>query len=162
MHMEFNVNHPVLFLLAGIIVLIGVWVMSALTLSKPLTEAALRRGLATYTIPVFLCLVFFRAYMTVWSRAQLSNYVRLVLAVLIGVGIAVATVEFAQLPHTHLFMFSCLYAALAILGLIVTRVMRAVVRDFFYALDSGHLSDASGSRKSHALSQRSSGRLPHS
>lgn len=128
-----------------IIVLIGVWVMSALTLSKPLTEAALRRGLATYTIPVFLCLVFFRAYMTVWSRAQLSNYVRLVLAVLIGVGIAVATVEFAQLPHTHLFMFSCLYAALAILGLIVTRVMRAVVRDFFYALDSGHLSDASGS-----------------
>jgi FlaA1/EpsC-like NDP-sugar epimerase len=116
-----------------------------LTLSKPLTEAALRRGLAIYTIPVFLCLVFFRAYQTVWSRAQLSNYVRLVMAVVMGTGIAVAIVEFAQLPHSSLFMFSCLYMALAILGLVMTRVLRAVVRDFFYALDSGYLSDSSGS-----------------
>ena len=128
-----------------VLMLVGVWVLSSLTLSKPLTEVALRRGLAIYTVPVFLCLVFFRAYQTVWSRAQLSNYVRLVLAVIIGTGIAVATVEFAQLPHTSLFMFSCLYMALAILGLVVTRVLRAVVRDFFYSLDSGHLADTSGS-----------------
>ncbi len=128
-----------------VFMLIGVWLMSMLTLSKPLTEAALRRGLAIYTIPVFLCLVFFRAYQTVWSRAQLSNYVRLVMAVVMGTGIAVAIVEFAQLPHSSLFMFSCLYMALAILGLVMTRVLRAVVRDFFYALDSGYLSDSSGS-----------------
>ncbi len=132
-------------LTVDILTLISVWIVSALTLSKPLTEAALRRGLALYTIPVFICLVFFRAYRTVWSRAQLSNYVRLVLAVVIGVGIAVATIEFAQLPHTSLFMFSCLYAALAILALVSTRVLRAVVRDFFYSLDSGHLSDSEGS-----------------
>ena len=128
-----------------IAVLIGVWILSALTLSKPLTEAALRRGLAIYTIPVFLCLVFFRSYQTVWGRAQLSNYMRLVLAVVLGTGIAVAIIEFAQLPHSSLFMFSCLYMTLAILALVATRVLRAVVRDFFYALDSGHLSDSSGS-----------------
>jgi hypothetical protein len=128
-----------------ILVLVGVWILSSLTLALPLTEAALRRGLAIYTIPVFLCLVFFRAYQTVWSRAQLSNYVRLVMAVVVGVGLAVAVIELAQLPHSHLFMFSCLYMALAILVLIVTRVLRAIVRDFFYALDSGHLSDSSGS-----------------
>ena len=128
-----------------IAVLIGVWILSALTLSKPLTEAALRRGLAIYTIPVFLCLVFFRSYQTVWGRAQLSNYMRLVLAVVLGTGIAVAVIEFAQLPHSSLFMFSCLYMTLAILALVATRVLRAVVRDFFYALDSGHLSDSSGS-----------------
>ena len=128
-----------------VLMLVGVWILSSLTLSKPLTEVALRRGLAIYTIPVFLCLVFFRAYQTIWSRAQLSNYVRLVLAVIIGTGIAVATIEFAQLPHTSLFMFSCLYMALAILGLVATRVLRAVVRDFFYSLDSGHLADTSGS-----------------
>ena len=128
-----------------ILTLIGVWIITALTLALPVTETALRRGLAIYTIPVFLCLVFFRAYQTVWSRAQLSNYVRLVLAVVVGTGIAVATVEFAQLPHTSLFMFSCLYVALAILALVSTRVLRAVVRDFFYSLDSGHLVDSSGS-----------------
>ena len=132
-------------LVLDILVLVGVWILSALTMSIPLTEAALRRGLAIHTIPVFLCLVFFRAYQTVWSRAQLSNYVRLVMAVVIGTGLAVATIEFAQLPHSNLFMFSCLYVALAILALVATRVLRAVVRDFFYALDSGHLSDASGS-----------------
>jgi len=132
-------------LVLDILVLVGVWILSALTMSIPLTEAALRRGLAIHTIPVFLCLVFFRAYQTVWSRAQLSNYVRLVMAVVIGTGLAVATIEFAQLPHSNLFMFSCLYMALAILALVATRVLRAVVRDFFYALDSGHLSDASGS-----------------
>ena len=126
-------------------VLAGVWVASMLVLSQPITETAMRRGLATYMISVFLCLVFFKTYTTVWSRAQLSNYVRLVMAVVIGVGIAVATIEFAQLPHSHLFMFSCLYATLAIIGLVATRVMRAVLRDFFYALDSGHLADAAGS-----------------
>ena len=128
-----------------IAVLIGVWVVSALTLSKPVTEIALRRGLAIYTIPVFLCLVFFRSYQTVWSRAQLSNYMRLVLAVVMGTGLAVAVIEFAQLPHSSLFVFSCLYMTLTILALVATRVLRAVVRDFFYALDSGHLSDTSGS-----------------
>ena len=128
-----------------LLLLIGVWIVSSLTISLPLTAAALRRGLAIYTIPVFLCLVFFRAYRTVWSRAQLSNYVRLVMAVVIGTGIAVGIVEFAQLPHSNLFMFSCLYTALTILGLIVTRVLRAVVRDFFYSLDSGHLADSVGS-----------------
>ena len=132
-------------LAVDILTLVGVWIISTLTISKPLTEAALRRGLAIYTIPVFLCLVFFRAYQTVWSRAQLSNYVRLVLAVVVGTGIAVATIEFAQLPHSNLFMFSCLYMALTILGLILTRVLRAVVRDFFYSLDSGHLADSEGS-----------------
>ena len=70
---------------------------------------------------------------------------RLVLAVVLGTGIAVAVIEFAQLPHSSLFMFSCLYMTLAILALVATRVLRAVVRDFFYALDSGHLSDSSGS-----------------
>lgn len=125
-----------------IFMLASVWILSALTLSRPLTEAALRRGLALYTIPVFLCLVFFRAYQTEWGRAQLSNYMRLVLAVVMGTGIAVAMIEFAQLPHTSLFMFSCLYMALAILGLISTRVVRAVVRDFFYSLDSGHLAES--------------------
>ena len=128
-----------------VLVLIGVWIVTRLTLSLPLTEDAVRRGLAIYTIPVFLCLVAFRSYQTVWSRAQLSNYVRLVLAVVIGTGLAVATVEFAQMPHSNLFMFSCLYMALVILGLVLTRVLRAVVRDFFYALDSGHLSDMTGS-----------------
>ena len=128
-----------------ILVLISVWLVTVLTLSKPLTETVIRRGLAIYTIPVFICLVFFRVYQTVWNRAQLSNYVRLVMAVIMGTGIAVAIVEFAQLPHSSLFMFSSLYMALAILGLVATRVMRAVVRDFFYALDSGHLADTSGS-----------------
>lgn len=128
-----------------ILTLIGVWILTSLTLALPLTEAALRRGLAIYTIPVFICLAFFRAYQTVWSRAQFSNYVRLVLAVVVGTGIAVATLVFAQLPHKNLFMFSCLYMALAILALVSTRVLRAVVRDFFYALDSGHLSDSTGS-----------------
>ncbi len=127
-----------------ILSLIGVWIVTSLTLALPLTEAALRRGLAIYTIPVFVSLAFFRAYQTVWGRAQFSNYVRLVLAVVVGTGIAVAALVFAQLPHKNLFMFSCLYMALAILALVSTRVLRAVVRDFFYALDSGHLSDSTG------------------
>ena len=132
-------------LVLDILSLMGVWMMSVLSLSLPITESLLRRGLPLYTIPVFICLVFFRTYQTVWSRAQLSNYVRLVMSVVIGTGLAVAIIEFAELPHTHLFMFSCLYMALSILALVATRVLRAVVRDFFYALDSGHLSDASGS-----------------
>ena len=127
-----------------ILTLVGVWIVSTLAMYMPLTEISLRRGLAIFAIPIFLCLVLFRAYQTVWSRAQISNYLRLVMAVIIGTGIAVAIIEFAQLPHYSLFMFSCLYMSLSILGLVATRVVRAVARDFFYALDSGHLLDDSG------------------
>ena len=130
-----------LLLLADVFVLVLAWVLASLALSVPITAQAVRRWMALRAIPVFLCLVAFRAYMTVWSRAMLSNYVRLAMAIVVGTGLTAAGTVLAGLPHSHLFVFSCLYAALTFIGLVSVRMVRAVVRDLFYAIDSGRLRD---------------------
>lgn len=130
-----------LLLVCDISILVAAWIVTALVLSMPVTGGAVRRWMALRAIPIFLCMVFFRAYMTVWARAQISNYVRLMLAIVTGTGITAVTTVLVGLPHSKFIVFSCMYGALAAGGLVMVRMMRAVARDFFYAIDCGRLSD---------------------
>ena len=100
--------------------------------------------MALRTIPTFLALVFFRAYITSWSRALLSNYVRLAMAVALGaLGTGVLVVA-AEIPHSHFVQSTCLFSALAFVGLLVVRVARPTLRDLFYALSSARLQGMPG------------------
>jgi len=92
-------------------------------------------------VPVFFALVFFRAYSTVWSRARISNYVRLAFAVATGVLACDAIIILMGYPHVHMVAFTALYAQNAFLALVTLRFARPIVRDLFYALDSARLSD---------------------
>ncbi len=102
--------------------------------------AAMRLGLILRVTTVFAFLVFFNAYRTVWSRAMLSNYLRLAAACFLGSLVGGAAVFYA--PSTHALAsvrFSITYGMAALLLLTLLRLVRAIVRDLFYAMDCARL-----------------------
>ena len=121
--------------------LVIAWFLTSLLLSLPITMTACHTDLPLHVVPVFFGLVFFRAYSTVWSRARISNYVRLAVAVVTGVLACDAIIILMRYPHSHMTAFSALYAQNAFLALVTLRFARPILRDLFYALDSARLAD---------------------
>ncbi len=123
------------------LLLIAAWFLTSLELSIPITSATCHTHLPLSVVPVFFALVFFHAYSTVWSRARISNYVRLVVAVFAGVLACDAVIILMGYPHVHMLAFTALYAQNAFFALVALRFARPIVRDLFYALDSARLAD---------------------
>ncbi len=121
--------------------LVLVFLFSALVLGRRVDAHLLHTSLPLRVVPVFFCLVFFRAYATVWARALISNYVRLVAACFVGTLGGAAAIVLLRFPHQDLLAFSILFFALSALAVAGVRMLRPVLRDFFYALDSGRLAD---------------------
>ena len=129
------------FVAADTLLLVVTWFLTALLLSLPITQTACHTDLPLHVAPVFFALVFFRAYSTVWSRARISNYVRLAVAVAAGVLVCDAITILMGYPHSHMTAFTALYAQNAFLALVTLRFARPILRDLFYALDSARLAD---------------------
>lgn len=90
---------------------------------------------------VFVFLVLFNVYRTVWSRAMLSNYMRLIVACMFGS--VLGSVVIYYLPgadhSVSLKAITLFYSTLSTIGLVMTRTVRGLFRDIFYALDCGRL-----------------------
>ena len=123
------------------LLLVAAWFLTALELSVPVTAAACHTHLSLCVVPVFFGLVLFRAYSTVWSRARISNYVRLAVAVAVGVLVCDAVIILMGFPHKHMLAFTALYAQNVFFALVALRFARPILRDMFYALDSARLAD---------------------
>ena len=111
----------------------------------PVTKIECRVALPIRVTASFATLIFFRTYVTVWSRAMTSNFARMLVACAAGavagsIGLcfapnvvpddtAVAEIAGATLVY---FLVSFLFLASA-------RLARPVVRDVFYALDCSRL-----------------------
>lgn len=101
---------------------------------------ALRLSILLRTVPVFLFLAIFNTYRTVWSRAMLSNYLRVFAACVMGSCVGGALVYFApaiSTPGTAQLTFA--YAILSFMMLTAIRLVRPVVRDLFYVMDCSRL-----------------------
>lgn len=104
--------------------------------------AAARFGLLLRVFVMFLALVAARVYSTVWSRAMLSNFMRLAAACFIGALVGGAAVYFMSSVHLRYLVRGTLsYGLLSFTGLAALRVFRPAVRDLFYALDCSRLRD---------------------
>lgn len=99
-----------------------------------------RAALPVYLVSVFLFLVFFRAYRTVWSRAVTSNYMRLLFACLAGTVCATGIVYYVRdIDILRVGAFALVYAPCVAIALISVRLLRGFVRDLFYSLDCQRL-----------------------
>jgi UDP-N-acetylmuramyl pentapeptide phosphotransferase/UDP-N-acetylglucosamine-1-phosphate transferase len=113
----------------------------------PVTKTLVRVVLPIRGAATFAALVFFRAYVTVWSRAMPSNFARLFLAcafgsVLGGAGVYYATDVVpggARMPD--MFGETLLYCLLSFMLVSAARLARPLVRDTFYAIDCARLKD---------------------
>ncbi len=134
----FYVAFDVLALVAAFFVMLYV-------MQFPVTKIECRVALPIRVTASFAALIFFRTYVTVWSRAMTSNFARMLVACAAGAvagsiglcfapnvvpdGTAVADIAGATLVY---FLVSFLFLASA-------RLARPLVRDVFYALDCSRL-----------------------
>ena len=108
--------------------------------NKPITLVDLTLALPIRVFSTFVTLVFFRTYVTVWPRAVLSNFFRLMLAAVFGAVIGTVGIYFAPgISFYKLRVSFPLFALLPFCGFVAIRIIRPVVRDLFYALDCRRL-----------------------
>ena len=121
-------------------ILAGSYVFCCWALKIPTTAARLRASLPIQVAATFGCLVFFRTYVTIWSRAVLSNYLRLFLACCAGsVAGSVAVYYLPSVPASQLKAMTISYAVVPFVMLMSVRLVRPVVRDLLYAMDCRRL-----------------------
>ena len=128
------------FVFLDILLLSALYVACLLALGLPVDAHALRVCLPVRVLSLFAFLVFFNSYRTVWSRAVLSNFMRLLLACAFG-AIAGAVFLFYWPSTSGLLRGSLtfMYALLSYVVLSFVRFFRSVVRDLFYALDCSRI-----------------------
>lgn len=128
------------YLTCDVLVLVGAYVFCCWVLKIPLTTARLRTAMPIQVVGVFVCFVFFRTYVTIWTRAVVSNYLRLFLACALGSIIgSVAVYYIPSVPASQLKAMTILFTLVPFGGVLMTRIVRQVVRDLFYALDCRQL-----------------------
>ena len=128
------------YLTCDVLLLVAAYFLGCWALKIPLTAARLRASLPIQVVATFGCLVFLRTYVTIWSRAMASNYVRLGAACVLGSVIgSVARYYIPSVPASQLKAMTVVYAILSFVFLLALRFVRPVVRDLFYALDCRQL-----------------------
>jgi len=122
-------------------VLTAVFFGVTLVLAKPLfVRHVLIVALPIRVISIFACMAAFSVYRTVWSRAQMSNYLRLLAACVLGSLIGTVCIYYAPgISAEKLMTGTILYALLPFFLLSGLRVFRSVVRDVFYHIDCQRL-----------------------
>ncbi len=131
----------VLFLVFfDILILCGAFFGCVLATEGRITEATVKMWLPLRVLTMFAALVFFRSYRTIWSRAVGSNYVRLFLGCIFGsVAGSVIAYYLPAFSPTKIVSITIVYALMAFVMLVAIRVLRAFVRDLFYALDCARI-----------------------
>ncbi len=130
-----------LYILADVVVLAVSAVIVRVTLFGEVNRYVMMTIVPIRVTAMFFFLVLFDAYRTVWSRAMLSNYMRIIVACMFGA--VLGSVVIYYLPsadhRVSLKALTLFYAALSTIGVVLTRTVRNVVRDLFYAIDCGRL-----------------------
>ena len=89
---------------------------------------------------VFLFLSFLNTYRTIWSRALLSNYLRLVVGICAGTLVASA-INYYLVPsiRSDMIAYTIAYALCVAFLMVAVRNIRAIVRDLYYAINSNQM-----------------------
>ncbi len=126
-------------------VLVGIYFLCLEMDRVAAPRVVVQKRLLIRVFVMFFTLVVFGAYRTVWSRAMLSNYIRLAAACVLGSLLAGAGIAFAlDVPHGALLWHCAEYAVAAFVFLLLGRVVRALVRDILYALSSSRKKEEKG------------------
>ena len=128
------------YVVLDLLALVGGFILCARMMRFQLDMHMFRAFLPARVFSIFLFLVFFKTYRTVWSRAMGSNYARLLLACVFGsVAGSVFIYYWPSTVANNLNAMTVFYAIMSFVLLMGLRVFRSTVRDLFYALDCSRL-----------------------
>lgn len=120
--------------------LIGIFFLICWTQRIPLSRDILRILLPIWSISHFVFLVIMKAYSTVWSRAMVSNFIRLLLACISGSLLASIATFYAPMSTPFKIKAFCIsYLAVSFIGISAVRLLRTLVVDAFYTIDCSNL-----------------------
>ena len=123
-----------------LLALTGAFFVMLYAMKIPVTKTVIRIGLPIRISTVFAALVFFRTYVTVWSRATAANFVWLFLACAAGSLAGSIGVYYApQIETPEIIGATLLYPLLCFVFLSTVRIFRPLVRGVFYTLDCSRL-----------------------
>ena len=111
----------------------------------PVTKIECRVALPIRVTASFASLIFFRTYVTVWSRAMTSNFARMLVACAAGavagsIGLCCApNVVPDDVAPAEIAGATLVYFLVSFLLIAAARLARPVVRDVFYSLDCSRL-----------------------
>jgi len=128
------------YVFLDLVALVCLFYLTAWALRMHIDERWIKSMIPIRVVSVFLCLVVFKTYRTVWARAQVSNYVRLLLACFFGS--ILGSVVIYYWPTTPTFQLKAMtmaYGLVAFVVLLFLRMFRGIARDVFYALDCSRL-----------------------
>lgn len=129
-----------LWVVFDIVIISLVYLLVCKSLSLDVNRAMIMRAWPIRVLLVFICLVCFRVYQTIWSRAMMTNYLALAGACVLGTLLGSVIVYYhPRLNSEMLVPFTFEFAALLILALSFTRLFRSAVRDVFYMVDGSRL-----------------------
>ena len=123
-----------------LLALTGAFFVMLYAMKIPVTKTCIRIGLPIRISTVFAALVFFRTYVTVWSRATAANFVWLFLACAAGSFAGSIGVYYApQIETPEIIGATLLFPLLCFVFLSTVRIFRPLVRRIFYTLDCSRL-----------------------
>lgn len=109
---------------------------------------ALRILLPIGVFCVFVSLVFFRIYVTLWARAMVSNYIRLLCACFSGAVLSAVAIYYSShggcMP---LFRFSAVFALLSYAALLGVRFLRPATRDLVFEMSRMRLNSRKDAKR---------------
>ncbi len=111
----------------------------------PVTKTVCRVALPIEVAAGFASLIFFRTYVTIWSRALGSNFARLLLACALGSVVGGVGVYYAPntlppgIATSEMFGAVLVNFLLSFVLISMSRLARPVFRDVFYAIDCSRL-----------------------
>ena len=130
-----------LLVLADILILSVTWYVTLVLLKISPTPQMFHTFLPLRVIPVFFALVVFQAYSAIWSRAMLSNYIRLILALCVGVLSSMAIIVLLGYQMGRTLVFPTIHFGLSLLLLLAVRSVRPFLRDYFYFVNARRLAE---------------------
>lgn len=136
------------YLFIDVLALVAVCFFCFWAFRREVDMRVLRVEVPVRVVSVFLFLVTFRTYRTVWARAMPSNYLRLLIACLLGaVAGSVFMYYWPAVETSNIKAITVAYAVASFVALLAVRSVRGLVRDVFYAIDCSRLKgDGSVSR----------------
>ena len=129
---------------ADVSILAVTWYITLVVLKIDPTSHSFHTFLPLRVIPMFFALVLAGSYSTVWSRAMLSNYIRLILAVAVGELASVAIIVLLGYSEGRTLAFPAVHFGLSLLLLVSVRSVRQFVRDYFYFVNARRLAGEEG------------------
>jgi UDP-N-acetylmuramyl pentapeptide phosphotransferase/UDP-N-acetylglucosamine-1-phosphate transferase len=132
---------------ADVFILIISAIVTLMTAVGEFPFPGIQAQLVVCVMPLFISLVLFRIYSIMWARAMFSNYIRLVLSLVIGTAVSYSLSVIFSIPRSLTFVQYGFFLGVVIVGLILIRVVRQVLRDLFFLIDISKMNEAKKAKR---------------